>query len=190
VRVVGRHDSAAARLAHELGLPGETADASSSQVIIISDPNDYAQQAEAVEQAVRAGAHAVFLNLPPGEHTICGDRVEVKVAGMNPRHFASRATGHPLVADLGPHDFRFWYDTDAGYVTPLLGSTFSVSPGDGWSPILLSGNGDWSGKWGPAWAAAQRTCGAGSVTICQVALVGRTAGNPVARIFAARLLEA
>ncbi len=190
VRVVGDNDSAAARLARELELPISPADAPDSRTIFISDPNDYAQRAESIEQAVQAGAHAIFLNLPPGEHTICGDRVEVKVAGMNARHFASRATGHPLIADLKPLDFRFWYDAEAGYATPLLGSTFGVSPGDGWSPILLSGNGDWSGQWGPAWAAAQRTCGAGRVTICQVALAGRTAGNPVARIFAARLLEA
>ncbi|OQA38293.1 MAG: hypothetical protein BWY52_03283 [Chloroflexi bacterium ADurb.Bin325] len=188
VHVIGGADSSAGRLARELGLrPG---DAPEARTILVSDLDDYAQQAGSIEQAVRAGAHAIFLNLPPGQHAILGDTVEVKPAGMNPRHFASRATGHPLVAGFRPHDFRFWYDADAGYVTPLLDSTFDVTPVAGWSPILLSGNGNWLGQWGPAWAAAQRPCGAGRVTVCQIALAGRTAGNPVARIFAARLLDA
>ena len=47
---------------------------------------------------------------------------------------------------MEPADFRFWYESDAGHVTPLLATTFT---GDGWQPILLSGNGDWAGGWRP-----------------------------------------
>jgi hypothetical protein len=104
---------------------------------------------------------------------------------MNARHFVSRATGHPLVADFRPTDFRFWYDDRAGYVTPFLATTLSAP---GWTPILTSGNGAWSGGWGPALAAAEKNHGAGRVRICQLDLANRVAGNPVARIFAARLL--
>ena len=74
-------------------------------------------------------------------------------------------------------------------MTPLLATTFTAASGAaGWSPILTSGNGDWSSGWGPALAAAERQHGRGTLRICQVALAGRTQAVPVARIFAERLL--
>ena len=135
--------------------------------------------------AIRKGATAVFLGLPAGDYEIDGDEVKVMPCGMNARHFVSRATGHPLVAGFAPEDFRFWYDSAQGYVTPLLDTTFQAP---GWKPILSSGNGDWSGGWIPALAAAEKECGVGVLRICQVALAVRIEGHPAALLFARRLL--
>jgi hypothetical protein len=186
VAVIDRADGPAGRLAQELGvrtvglegLPGRG-------VILVGDMERYVAHADAAMAAVEAGATAVFLDLPVGKHQIAGETLDVQRCGMSARHFVSRATGHPLVGELQPTDFRFWYDADAGHVTPLLATTFTA---EGWQPILMSGNGDWSSGWGPALAAAEKPYGAGTLRVCQVALAGRTTGNPTARIFAARLL--
>jgi hypothetical protein len=103
---------------------------------------------------------------------------------MNPRHFVSCASGHALVEGFETNDFRFWFDDSVGYVTPFLKATFQA---EGWTPILLTGNGGWRGEWGPALAAAEKQYGSGLIRICLPELRGRLA-NPVARIFARRLL--
>jgi hypothetical protein len=183
VCVVAPDESEAGRLAQALAAtPVALGDAGPGDAILIGDAT---REAGAVAAAVGRGATAIYLGLPPGRHETMGGAVEVTPCGMNARHFVSRATGHPLVADFRPTDFRFWYDDRAGYVTPFLATTLSAP---GWTPILTSGNGAWSGGWGPALAAAEKNHGAGRVRICQLDLANRVAGNPVARIFAARLL--
>ena len=184
--VVGGPDGVAARLAQELGLEPQFSDnLGSRDVILIDDWDQFAHRSDEVIRMVEMGATAVFLNLPSGGYEIAGDAVEVVPCGMNPRHFCSRATGHPTVAGFRPTDFCFWYDDSAGYVTPFLATTFTAP---GWTPILTSGNGDWSSGWEPALAAAEKVHGQGRVRVCQVELAGRTVGNPVALIFARRLL--
>ena len=66
--------------------------------------------------------------------------------------------------------FKFWTDEQAGYVTPILSTTFSAA---GWMPILASGNGGWGRAWGPALAAAEISLGKGTIRLCQVDLAGR-----------------
>ena len=187
VHVVGGSGGVGARLVRELGLePVFSGDPGACDVILIDDAHLFAEQEAGVLSAVKGGATAVFLNLASGEYEIAGDAVEIVPCGMNPRHFCSRATGHPLVAGFTPADFRFWYDDAVGYVTPLLATTLTAP---GWTPILSSGNGDWSSGWGPALAAAEKAHGQGLLRICQVELAGRTKGNPVAGILSRRLLD-
>jgi len=134
---------------------------------------------------VKAGATAVLLELPAGTHEIAGDKVEVTNCRMNPVHFVSRATGHPLVKDLEPDDFRFWYEPKGGCATPILERVITA---DGWVPILTGGKGGWAGEWTSALAACEKRDGLGVWRICNVKLSDRTSTNPVARIFARRLL--
>ena len=187
--VIGAPHSEAQRLAAELGVETIPLDAvRPGDVMLLSEcePSRLDCDLNEIIARVAQGATAVFLGLPPGEYTLSEECIQVQPCGMNPRHFCSRATGHPLVADLKPNDFWFWYDAAAGYVTPFLPSTFTAP---GWTPILTSGNGDWSGGWGPALAAAEKPHGRGLLRICQVSLADRTRHNPVARLFANRLLR-
>jgi hypothetical protein len=108
---------------------------------------------------------------------------------MNPRHFVSRATGHPAVAAFQPDDFKFWHDPDHDRVTPLLETILTADdPAAGWRPVLTSGDGGWGTAWRPALACIERPYGAGRLIVCQVKLAGRTETNPVAALFARRLL--
>jgi hypothetical protein len=186
VRVIGSRSGKAAKLAAELNLEaGFDGDVPPEGVILIDDPKAFAAAGTDVAAAVRAGARAVFLELPAGNHQIAGDSITVERCGMNPRHFVSRATGHPLVDGFAPDDFKFWYDAAAGGVRPLLSTVFKAA---GWKPVLLSGQGDWAGNWGPALAVAEKPDGRGSWFLCQLQIPGRTTGNPVALLFARRLL--
>jgi hypothetical protein len=170
-----------AAIANKLGVrPVKSAD-----LYLVTDARRYAARRRAIESAVEQGATVVFLELPVGEHQIGGTTVKVEECGMNPRHFVSRATGHPLVADYRPQDFRFWYDPAQRRPSPLLHTLFTAP---GWTPILSTGNGGWGGGWTPALAAAELLRGAGKYRICQVKLTDRVKTSPVARRFATALL--
>ncbi|MCK5738347.1 hypothetical protein KAH55_04165, partial [bacterium] len=174
----------AEQLAAELDLPRATTPGHAG-VILISDRTEFTLLEKEVKQAVSQGAKAIFLELSVGTHTINGNTIDVKACGMNPRHFVSRKTGHALVRDLAPNDFRLWYDAAENCITPILHTTFSAK---GWTPILTSGNGGWAEEWYPALAAAERIDGHGVWRICQLKLAGRIEGNPTAALFAQRLI--
>ena len=154
-------------------------------VILITDVSHYLAAKEEIDRRVRNGAAAVFLSLPEGSHTIGDSSIAVHAAGMGSRHFVSCASGHPLADGFLPQDFKFWFDERSGHASPIL---HTVLDGEGWTPILLSGDGGWSRPWGPVAAAAERREGRGVWRVCQVDLLDRVRTNPVARLFARRLL--
>jgi hypothetical protein len=186
VGVLGGKDGIAARLARELGLAIRTDGAlDECTVILIDDVAAYQSNAKAVDAAVQRGARAIFLELPPGTCDIAGSRVAVKESQFSPLHFASRATGHPLVAGFAPHDFSRWYDPAQDFIAPLLLTTFTA---DGFAPVLTGANTDSAGAWGWAMAVGAKALGAGQIVVCQVKLAGRTTTNPPAALFAQRLI--
>ena len=182
VVIVGSAKVKAARLATQLGLRS----AKSGELFLVDDMADFAKRRVEIAAAVKNGATAVFLELPAGEHVIGGDTIKVETCGMGARHFVSRDTDHPSVAGFWPEDFRHWYDPAGDRISPLLETCFRA---EGWTPILTTGNGGWGGEWGPALAAAEKRDGHGVWRICQVQLVGRTVTNPVAGMFARRLVN-
>lgn len=194
--VVGARNGKAARLARDLGCkvsfvpPAPRSPLPSPQhLLLIDDMARFEARRGAIEAAVKGGATAVFLELSAGEHAIAGTTVSVEAPAMGPRHFVSRDTGHPLVSGFEPDDFRLWHDPAADRIAPLLETCFRV---EGWTSILTTGTGSDdlqdASAWTSAPAAAERRDGAGAWRICQVRLAGRTATNPVAALFARRLL--
>jgi hypothetical protein len=174
----------AQQLVRELGGRPDT---KTPSVFLVDDYSAYVRHRDAVDRAVAEGSRAVFLELPVGEYEIGGSTVRVEECVMRAREFVSRSTGHRLVSGFEPEDFKCWYDSKAGYFRPLLATVFDA---DGWQPILTSGNGIWGGgAWKRMFAAAEKPSGSGAYIICQVALAGRIRHNPVAGIFARRLLE-
>jgi len=122
--------------------------------------------------------------------TVAGDKLKIEGCGMGQRHFVSRAIGHPLVEGFGPEGFRLWHDPAVDRIAPLLETCFRA---EGWTPTLTTGSGGGNltapTAWSSALAAAEKRDGAGVWRICQVALAGRTKTNPVAGLFAGRMLE-
>jgi hypothetical protein len=178
VYIIGKIDGIAARLAADLGChPRFSGNPDPEDAILIDDPIAFGCVRDSVTKAVRAGARALFLELPAGALRIGQTDVDVGKGGTRGYYFVSRDTGHPLVDGFQPRDFNFWYDASLDRPSPLLNAgTFSAP---GWAPILLCGGLD---------AAASRADGKGDWLICQIHLAGRIAGNPVAEIFARRLI--
>ena len=184
--IVGAPKGKAARLAGELGLRvGKT-----GSLILVDDYAVFVKRRQEIEAWVQNGATALFLELPVGKYEIAGAQLKVDACAMGPRHFVSRDTGHPLVADFQPEDFRLWLDPAVDRIAPLLDTCFQA---EGWTPILTTGTGASSlqdpSAWGSALAVAEKRHGAGLVRICQMALAGRIATNPVAQRFAGRLIH-
>jgi hypothetical protein len=171
VQVVGGPKGEAARLARQLRLRVK----SNAAIYLIDDFAAYQKRQKEIDTAVQAGGRAIFLNLPKDGYVLPGSTNKVSLQNAN-CHFLSRATGHPFVAGFEPFDFRFWFDSQAGYITPLTRAKFS---GSDWNPILLAQD---------TMAAAERRYGQGWVILNQVLLADRVAANPAARRFARRLL--
>ncbi|MBN1553409.1 MAG: glycoside hydrolase family 2 [Phycisphaerae bacterium] len=184
--IVGPRNGQAGSLARELGLtPAFTGTIRQTDVVLVEDVQALLKQQKRILAAVRDGATAMVLPIPSGEYAVAGGKVKVNPCGMNPIHFASSATGHPLAAGFEPTDLKFWYDRRAGYVTPFLHATFEAK---GWRAILTAGNGNWLGTWTHQLAAAEKNIGLGVLRLCQLDLLHRTKTNPAARILAGRLL--
>lgn len=187
VWVMGHNGGIAAELAGELGL--DISDGYSDEeidLILVDDWESFKKNDNRIRELVNRGTGIVFLELEPGNYDIFDSSIKVKKCSMSPLHFVSRNTGHELVDGFKPDDFRLWYNPEADYITPLLEATFT---GEGFQPVLTSGNLDDNEEWRPALAVGEGKFGNGFVRVCQVKLQGRTTTNPVARIFASRLIK-
>jgi hypothetical protein len=176
--VIGKTDGKAALLAKELSAqPVYTGPMESDDALLIDDMKVFERVQEDVTRAVRGGARAVFLELREGKYKISDTDVTVGTTKSESLHFVSRDTGHSLVDGFQRDDFKFWYDARLDRPSPLLKCPSFEAPG--WERILLSFN---------RLVAGQKPDGKGHWCICQLALSGRITGNPVASIFARRLL--
>lgn len=187
IYIVGNKNCDSARLVNHLGFSKNvTKSVKNADIILISDIETYNKKKSIILEAVKNGATAIFMELPSGKWNIASQKIEVEACAMGQRHFISRKSGHPIVEDFLSNDFRFWYDQNYGYVTPILKTTFTAS---GFTPILLSGNPGKEGKWAPTLACGELKHGMGTIRINQLSLAERVIDNPAASIFARRLLN-
>lgn len=137
--------------------------------------------------ALSEGKTVIIESLPAGEYRLGDVSFRVKNCGMRPLHFVSRNTSHPLVRGFEKDDFSFWYDEKADMMTPLVRTTFT---GDGFAPILTSGNTLSGSAWGkplfPALVCGEVKVGEGKLIISTLDLENHLK-NPVAVIFSNRL---
>jgi len=172
----------AERLARELAASND----SDAKVILADHVPADARRRQELWQRVRAGAKLIFTELPPGRHRIANHTLVVSPCGFTPYDFISRATDHPLVAGFEANDFRFWHEPRSDMISPLLPATFQAP---GWNSILLTGEAGWEKAARPALAAAEIQHGQGRIIVSLVSLAGRTITNPVAKLFAKRLID-
>lgn len=183
--VIGKSDGKAEQLVRQAGCLKaaliETAD-----VIIIDDFAKYAEAANDVNNLVNTGKTAIFLELGAAQYNIANSVVSVEKTSMGDYYFVSPQTGHPLVKNFKPFDFRYWYDGKKKLIEPLLAYTVSAP---GWNPVLSSGATNWIGDRGSVMAAGELKYGKGVFRICEVELIDRVDFNPTALIFLNNLLN-
>lgn len=187
VFVLGLKEGSAAQLLKKLGITAVfDVKLKNPKNIMIDDFFLFEKYQDDIHVALDNGAVVILNEMKPGSYRIYDSRVEISTCSMGPGHFASRKTGHPLVNGFRPDDFKFWYDTDVSYVTPFVHSTFK---GSDFKPVLLSGDGQWLEDWHPDLVVGEKQVGKGFIRINQIKLENRVCANPVAKLFAQRLLS-
>lgn len=155
---------------------------------IVVTGEEFTESAEKLTFLAELGNTVIINNLTPGIYTIAGSEVKVKSCGMRALHFVSRKTGHELVKDFGPYDFKHWYSEEDDMITPLIRYTFTAENA---KPILTSGNSLRGSAWGqklyPALACAELPVGNGKIIINEVNLDSHLT-NPVALKFKNKLV--
>jgi glycosyl hydrolase family 2 len=186
IYTIGARNGEAAKLLRNLSLTDLCVNKiKSADLIVIDDFGGFKKREKEVIESVKNGAIVVFLKLQPGSHKIANSKIGVRICAMGSRHFVSRKTGHTIVKKNKLDDFKFWFDSDVGYVTPLLKTSFV---GKAFEPILTTGEPGTNGEWHSAFAAAEKKLGKGLLRISQLDLANRVSDNPIARIFAYRIL--
>ncbi len=178
----------ASALLQDMELEAQPFPSSSPQeagVTVVDDYLAYAARKDSIDAWVRGGGRLVFLELPAGRYQIADDTVEVRPCPMLPVHFAA-VEDVPFMDGFEEQDFRFWYDEQAEYITPLAEN---VVIGENFDRLLGGATAGDRDHWTSAHIAAMKECGKGRIILCELKLPGRVNSNPVAKRFAAKLLE-
>ena len=182
-RTIAALGGPAVKLLRQLGIT-PTPLARAETVVVAADK----VQDPALAKLVERGGTVLVLALPPGKHQVAGDELTVVPSSLGGYNFAARVPGHPLLTELIEDDLRFWHDEREDMITPFLNALCEPAPG--WSPILLSGAGQFWGGPGlhDAYAAQEKRGPRGVWRQIQLDLVDRVRTNPAARRLALALL--
>lgn len=101
---------------------------------------------------------------------------------MSPMHFVSTKTGHRWASGFQQEDFRHWYDSHTGRISPLAVCTVEA---ESFIPVLVSRNMTLQG-WQEAAVLCERSYGAGRIIISQIAWQ-QMLDNPAGRILVSRI---
>jgi hypothetical protein len=186
--VVPKRQGTAERLIHALNLSDKikySLDFENS-TILIDDLKIYSEFQEKIMNAVKKGSIVIFLNLPAGLHSIADSEIAVEHCTMGSRHFVSRNKQHPMAHEFESEDFKFWYDCQAGRISPFLKTSFESQD---FVAILKTINKNEAGHWRETQAVGEKKTGHGAIRIAQLELVNQVADNPAAFKFAMCLLE-
>jgi hypothetical protein len=170
---------------NELGIKTENS-LEQASVLLIDSYDWYQQNKARVDEHVKSGAKAIFLDLDAGDYYFVDSKLSVENTIMGEYYFVSPTTGHEMVEWAEPMDFKFWYNSHELCVRPFINKVFKA---EGWIPILSSGRTSWSSDLGPYLAVAEKKSGKGTYIVCQLKLNGRINANPVAEKFALKLIE-
>jgi hypothetical protein len=185
VFVAGNSNGKAEQLIQQAGC-NKASSIETADVILIDDFTKYAKDANKINELVFHGKTVLFIELGAQQYDIANTTVSVEKTSMGDYYFVSPETGHPLVKNFKPFDFRFWYDEKKRLIEPIIAYTISAP---GWAPILSSGATNWLADKGTVMAAGELKYGKGVFRLCEVQLVDRIDYNPSALIFLNALLN-
>ncbi len=120
-----------------------------------------------------------------GFHTFDGSRVQVKLSGMSPFHFASRKTGHPWVDGFQSRDFSYWYSRETDSITPLADSTMVA---EDFRPVLTSRNLDATGAWQEENVLCEKSVGRGHLVLSQISY-SMMLDNPAGQLLLSQMTQ-
>ncbi len=157
-----------------------------ADVILVDDFAVYKSMEQKVNELVKKGTTVVFFELPANKYEVANTNLTIESNSMGDYYFASPMSGHPIVKDNQPFDFRMWYNGKDGYISPFLANTISALD---WKPILISGNSNWLHEKGTVMASAELNYGKGVFRISEVQLLDRLQYNPTAFDYFEKLIN-
>lgn len=191
VFVLGGKDSAAWRLAAELGLRPLAWQQGAIGTVLTSSLKDVLRHQKELLSAIHPGGRLILTDLELDEKDrnkkfqLAGAKVVFHPPGMNQPFFVNCQTGHPWLAGFRKNDLFMWHSTETDRIEPILPLTMEA---EGMETLLLTGNGTWqSTEWTAQSAAAVKRWGQGYLIVSLVSLLHRTQTNPPARDYALRL---
>lgn len=155
-------------------------DVEEADVIVVSDFETYKQQKDLLDAVVAKGSILLFMGLPAGNYTLQDAPFKVERTVMGDYFFANPQTGHPMMKQYKPFDFKFWYDAESDYTTPLLYYTII---GEGLTSIVGTGSTTWTEDKGSMSAVSELKYGKGIYRICELNISGRSQHNPTVALF-------
>jgi len=183
--VTGKADGKAALLMQELGVKATT-DMQHADVLIFDTFESYKAIQNDVDALVNNGKKVIFLELPANKYHIADTEVNIEKTSMGNYYFVSPTTSHPLMKDFQPFDFRFWYNSQLGYIAPLISNVVSAPK---WTPIIASGASNWVADKGQMSAVLELKKGNGNYIVCELQLLGKLKSNPTAALFLSKLMN-
>lgn len=126
---------------------------------------EYAEQREAYDKAVRDGATLLISKMEQGQYDIAGKDIVVTDCAMSPVYAIHRDTGHPWTKGLEKNDFRFCYDSEKDMLAPLFYATFDA---EDITPVLMGSNRVNTPTFVPCYVCGTYDVGKGKVVICQL----------------------
>lgn len=85
--------------------------------------DDYTEDKQSYDERINNGEKIIFQPLLPGEYVICGKQILVRRCFRGDQYFVSRDTNHPLADDFRPNDFKYFYDSQADMLSPIISAT-------------------------------------------------------------------
>jgi hypothetical protein len=173
IQLLTKTDGPARKLVNEMNIAANVSE-DAGALILIDDYEKYISNKSVIDNRVKAGATALFIELQPGKYVVGETNIAV-IPTMMGQHFFVSPAKTLLQKGVQPLDFKFLYNRNTDYATPILASFFTAP---GWQPLLTSGNPDWTPEKGIAFAAGEQTYGKGKFRICQLLLEGKIMVNP------------
>lgn len=184
VFVYGKEDGIASEILHQAQLK-KASSPNDAEIILIDDYAQYQNKKNSIDAMVKNGKTVVFLELPSDSYKIANSDILIKKTSMGEYFFVNPQTGHHLVEEFKPLDFRYWYNEKSECIAPLL-SNIIIAPD--WIPVITSGATNWIEDKGTVNAVAELPYGNGVFRICEVKLNNRINTNPVVYRFLKNLL--
>lgn len=185
VYIHGEKNGKASQLAQQAGL-NQVDDMKHADVLLFDDIKTYYNAQRKIDSLVNTGKTMIFIELPANEYSIANTNLLIEKTAMGNYYFVSPVTGHPMIKEYKPFDFRFWVSEKSGCISPILANTIT---GKDWTPILSSGSSNWLGDKGQVMACAELKHGKGVFRICEVLLADKLKYNPTAAAFLINLIN-
>lgn len=147
--------------------------------------DEYQERKSELELFVQEGGRVILADLPLGCRDLFGKNFTVRACPMMSVHFSQVFDDHPIMKDFKENDFRYWFDSEVGYIKPF-GEKVFLAEG---VAMMLGGCTAERDEWKRAYIAGSFSYGKGDVIVSLIDLSTRVSDNPTAIEYLRALIQ-